>query len=201
MTLTLSTSLVNLSPNTDSLGERRLLSELVDRLRSRDDVVIDRVLRELVPQVRRWMLLHLGPRDDLDDATQDALSEIASALHRFEGRSSLATLARRITLRTSYHYYRRHRPEPASMEADEGHDPERQVAARRALERLHVALSQLPERRRAAFVLCSIEQLTPSEAAEVLGVSANAMRSLVCRARQEVEALIEDDDELGRRHE
>jgi len=201
MSLTLSTSfmntsLVNLSPNAASLGERRLLSELVDRLRSRDDVVIDRVLRELVPEVRRWMFLHLGPRHDLDDATQDALSEIASALHRFEGRSSLATLARRITLRTSYHYYRKRRTEPVSIEP-EGHDPERQVAARRALERLHVALGQLPERRRAAFVLCSVEQLTPAEAAEVLGVSPNAMRSLICRARQDVEALIQDDDELG----
>lgn len=199
MTLTLSTSLVNLSPNADSLGERRLLDELVDRLRSRDDVVIDRVMRELVPQVRKWLLLHLGPRDDLDDATQDALSEIASALHRFEGRSSLATLARRITLRTSYHYSRRARPEPPS---DEGHapDPERQVSARRALERLHAALRRLPERRRAAFVLCAVEQLTPAEAADVLGISANAMRSLVCRARQEVEALIAGDDELGGRH-
>ncbi len=200
MTLTLSTSLVNLSPNADSVGERRLLDELVDRLRSRDDVVIDRVMRELVPQVRKWLLLHLGPRDDLDDATQDALSEIASALHRFEGRSSLATLARRITLRTSYHYYRRTRPEPPSVER-QAPDPERQVSARRALERLHGALRRLPERRRAAFVLCAVEQLTPAEAAEVLGISANAMRSLVCRARQEVEALIEGDDELGRGHE
>ncbi len=200
MTLTLSTSLVNLSPNADSVGERRLLDELVDRLRSRDDVVIDRVMRELVPQVRKWLLLHLGPRDDLDDATQDALSEIASALHRFEGRSSLATLARRITLRTSYHYYRRTRPEPPSVER-QAPDPERQVSARRALERLHGALRTLPERRRAAFVLCAVEQLTPAEAAEVLGISANAMRSLVCRARQEVEALIEGDDELGRGHE
>ncbi|MCZ7684171.1 MAG: sigma-70 family RNA polymerase sigma factor [Sandaracinaceae bacterium] len=116
------------------------------------------------------------------------------------GRSSLATLARRITLRTSYHYYRRTRPEPPSAER-QAPDPERQVSARRALERLHGALRTLPERRRAAFVLCAVEQLTPAEAAEVLGISANAMRSLVCRARQEVEALIEGDDELGRGHE
>ncbi|HEY8431926.1 MAG TPA: RNA polymerase sigma factor [Sandaracinaceae bacterium] len=196
MTLALSTSLVNLSPHTDSIGERRLWGELVDRLRARDDAIIDRVLRELVPEVRRWMMLHLGPRDDLDDATQDALSEIASALHRFEGRSSLATLARRITLRISYRYYRKARPEPESFEAAP-HDPERQVAARRALERLHAALAHLPERRRSAFVLCAVEQLSPAEAAEVLGISANAMRSLVCRARQEVEALLADDDELG----
>ncbi len=199
MAISLATSLVNLSPKTDSLPERRLLDELVTRLRSRDDAVIDRVLRELVPEVRRWMFLQLGPRADVDDATQDALSEIASALHRFEGRSSVATLARRIALRTSYRYYRQRRTEPVDVDP-EGSDPERQVAARRALVRLHEALRELPERRRSAFLLCAVEQLTPQEAAEVLGVSANAMRSLLCRARRDVEALLADDDELGGGH-
>src|SRR4029079_12371660 len=126
MSTTMPTSLLHLSPSTTSLGERRLLDQIVERLRSRDDVLIDRVLRELVPQVRRWMLLHLGPRDDVDDATQDALSEIASALHRLEGRSSLATLARRITLRTSFRYYRRQKLERLGDQAEdtESYDPE-----------------------------------------------------------------------------
>lgn len=71
------------------------------------------------------------------------------------------------------------------------------MAARRALARLHDALSQLPDRRRAAFVLCAVEGLAPNEAADVLGVSANAMRSLLCRARQQLEELLAHDDELG----
>ncbi|MCA9604809.1 MAG: RNA polymerase sigma factor [Myxococcales bacterium] len=201
MTLALSSapSLLRLSPNA-SQPERALLEELASRLRARDDVLVDRVLRELVPEVRRWMLRQLGPRPDLDDAVQDSLSAIAAALHRFEGRSSLATLAHRITLRTSYRYYRRRRPlelvEPDVVSSD---DPEARVRARRALARLHDALGALPERRRAAFVLCAVEGLDPSEAAEVLGVTGNAMRSLLCRARQQLEALLEGDDELGGR--
>lgn len=196
MSLALTTSLLRLSPNAASAGERELLGELVDRLRSGDTAVIDRVLRELVPVVRRWMYRHLGPHADVDDATQDALSEIASALHRFEGRSSLATLAHRIALRTSYRYYGRRRPE-ATLPANEPVDPEKQVAARNALARLHDALRELPDRRRSAFVLCAVEGLTPAEAAEVLGVSANATRSLLCRARQQLDLILEGDDELG----
>ncbi len=175
-----------------------MLEELKNRLQSRDDVIIHRVLRELVPQVRRWLFRHLGPGNELEDAAQDALSEIASALHRFEGRSSLMTLAHRITLRTSYRYYRksgRHEPE---ADDEGGIDVERQVAARRALMRLHEALGELPERRRAVFVLCAIEGLDPAEAAEVLQVSANAVRTALCRAREELEAMFAHDDELGR---
>ncbi len=199
MSLTLTTtSLLRLSPQAQSASDRALLEELKNRLQSRDDVIIHRVLRELVPQVRRWLFRHLGPGNELEDAAQDALSEIASALHRFEGRSSLMTLAHRITLRTSYRYYRksgRHEPE---ADDEGGIDVERQVAARRALMRLHEALGELPERRRAVFVLCAIEGLDPAEAAEVLQVSANAVRTALCRAREELEAMFAHDDELGR---
>lgn len=200
MSLSAAPSLLRLSPLATG-RERALLQEIVSRLRARDDVLIDRVLRELVPEVRRWMYRHLGARHELDDAVQDALSEIASALHRFEGRSSLATLAHRIALRTSYRYYRdarRTRPEAVRDEVS-GDDPEATVRARRALERLHAALATLPKRRRSAFVLCAVEGLDPREAADVMGVSANAMRSLLCRARSQLEILLEDDDELGRR--
>jgi RNA polymerase sigma-70 factor (ECF subfamily) len=173
-----------------------MVGELASRLRSRDETLIDRVLRELLPEVRRWMLRHLGPCEELDDAVQESLTAIAAALHRFEGRSSVATLAHRITLRTSYRFYRGRRPEPLGDPIGP-RDVEAQVAARRALARLHVALAQLPERRRAAFVLCAVEGSSPEEASEVLGVSANATRSLLCRARQQLEGILAHDDELG----
>lgn len=200
MSIALTTiSLIRLSPQAESSKERALLDELKARLQSRDDGLMNRVLRELVPEVRRWLYRHLGPDNEIDDATQDALSEIASALHRFEGRSSLMTLAHRITLRTSYRYYRKPSRVDADVRGDESFDVERQVAARRALIRLHEALSELPERRRAAFVLCAIEGMEPAEAAELLQVSSNAVRTALCRAREEIEAIFARDDELGRR--
>lgn len=194
MTLAHAPSLVRLSPTASSPLERAMLGELASRLRSKDETLIDRVLRELLPEVRRWMLRHLGPRDEIDDAVQESLTEIAAVLHRFEGRSSVATLAHRITLRTSYRFYRRARTEPL-FEAVGPSDVEAQVAARRALARLHEALAQLPERRRSAFVLCAVEGLSPQEAAEVLGLSANATRSLLCRARQELEQILAHHEE------
>jgi RNA polymerase sigma-70 factor (ECF subfamily) len=77
---------------------------------------------------------------------------------------------------------------------------EQQVIARRALSRLHQALADLSDRRRSVFVLCAVEGLDPSEAAEILGISANATRSLLCRARQDVEeALARREGEGGER--
>ncbi|MGE0784953.1 MAG: RNA polymerase sigma factor [Sandaracinaceae bacterium] len=193
MSIAAAPSLLRLSPNA-SAEERALVEEIVARLRARDDALLERVLRELFPEVRRWMFRQLGPHGEIDDAVQDALSEIAGALHRFEGRSSLATLARRIALRTSYRYYKRKKPIEWFPEEQLVHDPESQLLAKKALLRLHRALEGLPDRRRAAFILCAVEGMSPSEAAVVLGVSPNAMRSLLCRARQQVEEALTDHE-------
>lgn len=165
------------------------------RLRAGDPAAVEAALHELLPGVRRLLHRLLGPRAELDDATQDALVAIAGALPRFEGRASLTTLAHRITLRTAYRYFRR-RPETplASVPppADDV-DPEAVTASRRSLERLRRCLDKLPEKRRVAFVLCCVEGLTPTEAAALEDTSAVTMRSRLMRARQDVARLMKGD--------
>ncbi len=196
-----SSSLVCLSPLSASDGERRLLEGLAERLRAGDTAWIERVLRELVPEVRRWMFRLLGPGHfELEDATQDALAEIASALHRFQGRSSVSTLAHRITVRTAYRYYGRGKPHVVrGREIVDELDPERDASARESLARLFVHLDRLVSSRRTAFVLCAIEGLLPHEAAEVMGTSSNAVRSLLCRAREQIEGWIREEQSGGQR--
>jgi RNA polymerase sigma factor (sigma-70 family) len=188
-------SWIRLSPLSET--ERPALTHLVGRLRDGDADVMERVLRELVPVVQRWARRLLGPRHDADDAAQEALTEIATALHRFEGRSSIRTLAHRITLRTVGRFYRR----PAArddhdldlLEADVP-GPESEVAARRQALRLHRHLAVLTEVRRTAFVLCCLEGMTPAEAADVAQCSAVTMRSRLFEARAELTELLARED-------
>ena len=159
-------------------------------LRENDPEAVAEVIAELLPWVRRWLHRLLGPRPDVDDATQDALTEIAGALPRYEGRASLKTLAHRITLRVAYRYFGKRRPEETSLSLvpppPDAIDPESRVMGRQALERLYRCLERLPKKRRAAFVLCCIEGLTPTEAAEIEKVSPVAMRSRLMHARGDV---------------
>ncbi len=80
------------------------LTEAALLLRAGDPDATRDALRALLPRVRGWLYRLLGGSADLDDATQDALAEIARFLPRFEGRSSLATAAHRITVRVAYRY-------------------------------------------------------------------------------------------------
>lgn len=171
----------------------------IDALRAGDPATIEEVLAELLPRVRGWLYHLLGPSADLDDAMQDALAEIAAALRRYEGRSSLATLAHKVTVRTAYRYYgrrsRRARErtlelvDPPSGELD----PESRAVGREAVRRLHRALEKLPAKRRTALVLCAIEGMSPTEAAEVEGVSASTMRSRLMYGRNELARLLRSD--------
>jgi RNA polymerase sigma-70 factor (ECF subfamily) len=171
----------------------------VDAARAGDRLAIAALLTELLPRLRAWLHRLLGPRADLDDATQEALTELALALPRFAGDSSLATYAHRICVRTAYRFF--DRPAEVGLElvppAAEELDPESRAMAREALRRLYRGLRRLRPNRRVAFVLCAIEGMTPAEAAQVEGITGLAMRSRLKHARAELERLLGHDPYVG----
>lgn len=170
-------------------------------LQASDPRALQQALRLLLPDVRRWLHRLLGPRADLDDATQDVLIALAKALPRFEGRSSPQTFAHRITLRTAYRYFgKRKRDEGLQLvpPPPDEIDPESRAMNREALQRLYACLDDLPENRRVAFVLCAIEGLSPSEAAEVAGCTPNALRTRLSHARAEVAKRLKSDPYMAR---
>jgi RNA polymerase sigma-70 factor (ECF subfamily) len=62
--------------------------------------------------------------------------------------------------------------------------------AKRRAEALHRALDLLPERQASAIVLVHLHGLSGSEAAEVLGIGAEALESLLARGRRALKAQL-----------
>ena len=91
--------------------EAEVVAALSARLRASDVAIHERALRELLPDVRRWTA-SLVRGVDAEDVTQEALTAIATALHRYEGRSSLRSLARAITVRVAMKALKRRRRRP-----------------------------------------------------------------------------------------
>ena len=77
------------------------------------------------------------------------------------------------------------RTEPSPLVAAEASETERRVM---------LALGSLPVTYREALLLVGIEGLQPAEAAEVCGVSPEAMRQRVSRARALLTRRLTDDD-------
>jgi RNA polymerase sigma-70 factor (ECF subfamily) len=176
-------------------------------LRAGEAAVIEEVLHELLPRVRGWLYRRLGPDGGLDDATQEALTEIARALPRYQGHSSLGVYAYRITARVASRQVARrveHRKrfavdggEAKSVPSD-GRDPEQSVLEREALNVVLSCLSRLPSRRREAFILVELEGMSAQEAAEHVGVTAQAIRARVMHARRELQRRLHGHDAVAR---
>lgn len=167
-------------------------------------LTVEEALATLLPDVRRWLHRLLGPGADLDDATQDALIELAKALSTFESRSSLRTFAYTIVVRSAYRSLaaQKKRQRETALELvpppSSELDPESRAMHREALKRLYGCLDRLPVKRRVAFVLCAVEGLTPEEAAQIEGTSAVTMRSRVFHARREIERRLAHDPYVSR---
>jgi len=172
----------------------RLATDQIEALQRGDRRAIEAALRSVFPDLRLRLHRLLGPRHDLDDAVQDALIEVASALRGFEGRSTLRTFAARITVRVAYRYFRRPRVETVELAAlADPDDPEARVASRQTLRRLARCLEKMSEKRRVTFVLCCVEGMPPAEVAEIEGVPSLVIRARLMQARSELARLMKGD--------
>jgi RNA polymerase sigma-70 factor (ECF subfamily) len=152
-----------------------------------------RILIAQLPFMRGFLFRLLGPRADLDDATQDALLALSEALPRLDDPALLTGFTKTICLRVAYRYYGRRAPfVPLEAEQHSAQEPlaDEALAQRRTLLRLHRCLEKLPKKRRTAFLLCAVEGLSPHEAAALEGVSAGSMRARFMHAREELQRLL-----------
>lgn len=181
----------------------RNLTRLIPRpkvVRASGDELTEALVR-ITPRVKAWLFRQLGPRYELDDALQDALTELARAIPRFDGRSSFETYAYRIVVRSASRHRRRHGDARPPLEAVpppvDAIDPESRAMSREALRRLYDVLDRLPDKRRRAFILCRIEGLEPREAAEIEDVPSDVLRSRLRHACADVAEHLARDPYLA----
>ena len=111
------------------------------------------------------------------------------------GAARFDTWLHRVAVNLCYDRLRRRR-ETAMAEPPEqvdlGPAPDRGLQARDTGRRVETALAALPERQREAVVLCHYQELSNIEAAALMGVSIEALESLLSRARRGLRAALAD---------
>ena len=162
---------------------------LVDRARAGDRAAMEGVLASVAPSIRRFAARMCRNEADADDVLQDALLSIATHLDSFEGRSSLPSWAFTIARTACSRRRRGMKNAPAegedslSTQAADGPGPEDRASSAETGELVSQALSRLPDEYREVLLLRDAEGLTAPEAAQVLGVSVDALKSRLHRAR------------------
>lgn len=185
---------------------------LLARLRAGDEAAFERLVRATSPRLLSTLRRMLRSDDDARDALQETFLAAWRALPRFEGQSKLSTWLHRIAVNSALMKLRsrRRRPEESidellprfeldghfaagSLPAGRLLDEELSEAERRAA--VHRGIDQLPEAHRTVILLRDVEGLDTEEAARLLGISADATKMRLHRARQALRTLLER--ELG----
>ncbi|MFN9848206.1 MAG: RNA polymerase sigma factor [Alphaproteobacteria bacterium] len=138
----------------------------------------------------------LGDAAEAEDVAQEAFLRIWKQASRWRpGEARFDTWLHRVALNLCYDRLRRRRElafaDPPDR-ADDGPAPDRGLQAADTGRRVGAALQSLPDRQREAIVLCHYQELGNIEAAAVMGVSVEALESLLGRGRRALRVALAD---------
>ena len=158
-------------------------------------LLVERHLTRIVSLARRM----LGNQADAEEVAQEVFLRVWTHASRWEpGRAQFRTWLHRVATNLCLDRLRRHGtedidsiPEPQSDEPNPEEHLERGDLARR----VDLALQALPPRQRAAVTLTHYQGLTNIEAGEALGISVEAVESLLGRARRQLRTALATERE------
>jgi RNA polymerase sigma-70 factor, ECF subfamily len=188
-------------------------ADLVERLRAGDEAAVEHLVRSYTGRLLAVTRRILPTDEEARDAVQDAFLLAFRGLGRFQGGSRLSTWLHRIAVNAALMRLRTRRRKPEEpldsllpTFRDDGHHQEafRSWAepVDQALERAETRalvrrlINQLPESYRTVLLLRDIEGLDTDETATALGLTPNAVKIRLHRARQALRTLL--SPHLGR---
>jgi RNA polymerase sigma-70 factor (ECF subfamily) len=169
--------------------------ELVERLRRGDPVAFDRVYSAYNSRLFAFLLRLSGRRDTAEDLAQETWLKLAKAAPTLREDTTLAALLFTIA-RNAFLSHRRwamldlSRLVVVGLEAmslaEVAAGPDEQHERTRAIAILEAALAELPVASREVLLLVGVDGLEQDEVAKVLGVTYEALRQRLSRARAQL---------------
>ena len=188
---------------------------LVAALKARDPEAFETLVRLHAPRLLAVSRRMLDNEEDARDAVQDAFVSAFRAIDRFQAQSKLSTWLHRIVVNMALMRLRTRRRKPEeSLEpllpvfTEDGHhahefstwdEPVDHLAEREETRRLvRDAIVELPEQYREVLVMRDIQELDTNETARELGITPNAVKIRLHRARQALRTKLDEHLRQGR---
>lgn len=158
-----------------------------------DGAAFESLVRRHLDAIHAYLLRLTGSRADAEDLAQETFLRVWRKADSYQpGRVRVTTWLHTIAHRLAIDSFRKKRelteadgPAEGLPELVDGAaDPAGQALARQQQVLLDEALSALPERQRAAILLCQVQGFSNAQAAAILDVKVRALESLLARARR-----------------
>lgn len=170
--------------------------ELLGRVARGDAAAIQTMVARKLPRVLNLAARLLGDPVEAEDVAQEAMLRVWKQAGKWKpGQARFDTWLYRVSINLCYDRLRRRRETPVETVpdmVDDGPAPDRGLLAAETGDRVQKVLMRLPERQREAIVLCHYQELGNIEAAQLMGISVEALESLLSRARRTLRAALGD---------
>ncbi|MGH6957521.1 MAG: RNA polymerase sigma factor [Caulobacteraceae bacterium] len=161
-----------------------------------DEAAIRALVARKLPRILALAERMLGDPAEAEDVAQETMLRAWRQAARWRpGRARFDTWLHRVALNLCYDRLRRRRERPVAEPPDRpdpGPSPDHGLVAEGLERSVRAALRALPARQREAIVLCHYQELGNIEAAGLMGVSVEALESLLGRGRRALRAALAD---------
>ena len=180
-------------------------SGILEGLRQGDNDAFEQVFRRYGARMVATAKRLLGNEEDARDAVQEAMLSAFKAVRRFQGESQIGTWLHRIVVNAALMRLRTRKRKPeASIEdllptyQSDGHRlmvqndlfPDEALERAQLLTLLRECAAELPEGYRQVYMLRDVEELSSEEVALAMGLTPNAVKIRLHRARQALMTLV-----------
>jgi len=160
-----------------------------------DPAAIQALIARKLPRVCALATRMLGDAAEAEDVAQEAFLRVWRQAPKWRsGEAKFDTWLHRVSLNLCYDRLRRRREQPFAEPPDQidpalGADVELEMT--QTSNQVQAALFELPARQRDAILMHHYQELSNIDAAAVLGVSVDALESLLARGRRALRARLQ----------
>jgi RNA polymerase sigma-70 factor (ECF subfamily) len=147
-------------------------------------------------RVYRFILRFVNDRSLAEDVTSEVFLDVWQQAGRFEGRSQVSTWLLAIARNKALSARRRYSPEPLDQDAiefieDPAETPEAAMGGTQRSELIRQSLTQLTPAHREIIDLVYYQEKSVSEAAEIVGIPQNTVKTRMFHARKRMAMLLD----------
>jgi len=169
---------------------------LLARVGQGDPAAVRTLVARKLPRLLSLAARVLGESAEAEDVAQETFVRAWKQAPSWRpGGARFDTWLHRVALNLCYDRLRRRRETLMGSppdRPDEGPAPDRGLEAADVGRRVARAMQGLPDRQREAIVLCHYQELGAAEASRLMGVSIEALESLLSRGRRALRAALGD---------
>jgi len=168
------------------MGDPKTDEELMLAYAGGDLLAFEMLYRRHRGMLYRFLLRNLRQRADADELFQETWSRLIAARERYRPDAKFSTWLLQIAHNLMIDSFRRQRPQASSeetetvlrnLDAPESEQPERALSEFEQRRRLQLALEELPEEQRVAFLLRIESGLGLDEIGEITGAGRETVKS------------------------